>query len=278
MKKSQSGNSFQMKEAKYKLYYKERVSSPEIRHLVFGFLEFSIESNSSDPIPHEVFPDGCVSLIYRRNKRLNIEMFLLKGLSLKTFHTEVFADDIHWGLRLSPAACKEILRCDPEHIPTRPISDNKTLPHFLTGMLEKLSSCEKFGDAINIYEEHLSKLNISSDAIDDKVSKAVEIIKEKKGEIKITEIAKKMEISRRQLERRFRSCTGITPKQLARTYRLRATAINLIEKDMNWASRAAEMGFVDQSHLSHELETLTGRKPKSFKERIKYINHKDLIN
>jgi AraC-like DNA-binding protein len=230
-----------------------------------------------NPIPHEVFPDGCVSLLFRRNKRLNLEMLLIKGLSLKTFHTEVFSGDIHWGLKISPVACAKVLRFNPKELKTQPVSDRKLVPHFLTGILPEFSGCQTFEEAISIYENRLRKLKITKEAIDEKVAKAVRIIEKEKGEIKVGEIADKLEISRRQLERRFKKCSGITPKQLTRTYRLRATSINLLEKDMNWASRAAEMGFSDQSHLYHELENLTGRTPKSFKEHIQYVNHQDLI-
>jgi AraC-like DNA-binding protein len=266
-----------MNETDHKFFYKEVLPNPSIDHLVFGFFEFSIESDSPEPIPHEVFPDGCVSILYRCNKRLNLEFFLVKGLSLETFHTEVFGGDMHWGLKFSPVASAEILRCDPKDIPTQPVLDDKLLPHLLAGVSEQLSKCETFEDAVRVYTERLEGLEIPKAKIDKNVARAIEIIREKKGEVKIAEIAESLEIGRRQLERRFRKCSGITPKQLARTYRLRATAINLLEKDMNWANRAAEMGFSDQSHLSHELETLTGRSPKSFKERIKHVDHQDLI-
>lgn len=266
-----------MKEIDFKFYYKELLPNSEIAHLVKGFFEFSINSDSPKPIPHEVFPDGCISLLFRRNKNINLEIFLIKGLSLETFHTEVLNGDIHWGLKISPAACSKVLRCDPNKIQTQPVFDDSVLPHLLGDITEKLADCENFEQAVEVYENSLKELNISKDDIDTEVIKAVKIIESNKGELKIAELTDELEISRRQLERRFKSCTGLTPKQFARTYRLRATAISLLEKDMKWANRAAEMGFADQSHLSHELENLTGRTPKSFKERIEYVDHEDLI-
>ncbi len=266
-----------MHENDFKFHYKEHPPKAEIEHLVFGFFEFKVESDSPKPIPHEVFPDGCVSILYRQNKKLDLEIFLLKGLSLETFHTEVFGGDIHWGVRFSPSACAEILRCDPKNVPTKPVFDNDTLPHLLVGVSKQLSKCQSFAEATSVYTEKLRSLEIPVEKIDKAVAKAFKIIEEQKGEIKIAEIAESLEISRRQFERRFRKCTGLTPKQFARTYRLRATAISLLEKDMNWASRAAEMGFADQSHLSHELENLTGRNPKAFKKRLEDIDYEDLI-
>ena len=267
-----------MGEKNYKFFYRENLPNPRIEHLIFGFFEFSIKSDSAAPLPHEVFPDGCVSILYRRNKNLNIELLLLKGISIETFRTEVFDNDIYWGFRILPAVSAKVLRCDPGEIPTQPVFSNDILPHLLADLLNQLRDCENFEEAIGVFTNKLENLQIPSDEVDEEITRAVDIIKNKNGEIKIAEIADKIGLSRRQLERRFKKCSGISPKQLARTYRLRATAINLLEKDMNWANRAAEMGFTDQSHLTAEIKSLTGQKPKSFEKKIKTnINYEKLI-
>ena len=257
--------------------YNEISSTPEIAHLAFCFFEFSIESKSSAPIPHEVFPDGCISLLYRRNKRLNLNLLLIKGLSLETFHTEVFTGDIHWGVKFSPAACAKILRCDPKDVLTQPVFDEKILPHLTFDLLDKLNKCKDFGESITVFEELLKNLKIKKNEVDDKITNAIKLIEKHKGEAKISEVADYVDLSTRQLERRFRNNTGVTPKQFSRVCRLRATAINLIENDMNWANRAAEMGFADQAHLTKEISSMTGRSPKSFEKKIKDVEYDELI-
>lgn len=260
-----------------KFQYKE-ISPPEkISHLVFCFFEFLVKGNSPAPIPHEVFPDTFVSLLYRRNKKLDLNLLLVKGLSLETFHTEVFAGDIHWGIKFSPAASAKILRCDPKDVLTQPVSNKEVLPHLTSGLLDELNNSENFQDSIKVFENVLKGLGVKKSEIDKKVAKAAKIIEKSKGEVKISEVAEIINLSRRQLERRFRKNSGLTLKQFARICRLRATAINLIEDDMNWANRAAEIGFADQAHLTHELSNLTGRSPKSFEKRIKDFEYDELI-
>ena len=264
-------------DADIKFQYNEMLPPEEISHLLFCFFEFTIEGNSSAPTPHEVFPDGCVSLMYRRNEKLGINLLLLKGLSLETFHTEVFAGDIHWGIKLSPAACAKVLRCDPKDIPTQPLFDNKILSHLTTNLSSKLSKCDNFQESVAIFKEVLINLDIAKSEIDKKIIKAIKLIEEYNGEAKISEVAEAVNLSTRQLERLFRKSSGLTPKQFSRVCRFRATSINLIETDMNWANRAAEMGFTDQAHLTRELSSLTGRSPKSFEKKIKDFEYDDLI-
>ncbi len=257
--------------------YSEVLPSREISHLVFCFFKFTIDSADSAPIPFEIFPDGRISLLYRRNKRLNLNLLLVKGLGLEAFHTKVFADDLHWGVKFSPASSAKILRCDPKTIPTQPMANNKLMPHLTQGLLRKLGKCKNFQESVSIFENMLRNLQIEKSEVDSKIAKAVELIEESSGEAKISEIAESVNLSARQLERRFRKNSGMTPKQFSRVYRLRATAINLIETDINWASRAAELGFTDQAHLARELSSLTGRSPKAFAKRVKDIEYDDLV-
>jgi transcriptional regulator GlxA family with amidase domain len=142
------------------------------------------------------------------------------------------------------------------------------------GLLEKLADCNDFSEAIVVFETKIKSLELKLKAIDRKITDAVKIIEESKGEIKIFELAEQINLSVRQLQRRFRKSSGLSPKQYVRARRIRATAVNLvIENKLNWATRAAEMGFTDQAHLNHEFLTLTGRTPNSFAEKVKHIEH-----
>ena len=145
-------------------------------------------------------------------------------------------------------------------------------------LAEKLNACENFDEAVAVYENRLKKTDFGKNSFDEITAQAVKIIEEIGGEIKIAELAKRLNLSVRQLERRFKASSGLSPKQFARTRRIRATAVGLVENsNMNWANRAAEMGFSDQSHLVHEFVSVTKRSPNSFAEKVKEIEHGNLI-
>ena len=96
------------------LFYRECPPPPEVRHLVLSFWEFAVRAGArKSPIMHEIFPDGCISLVYRRNDALNIRGFSVSELHPRSIVFPVFNGDIFWGARLSPAACAGLLGCDP---------------------------------------------------------------------------------------------------------------------------------------------------------------------
>jgi AraC-like DNA-binding protein len=263
------------------LFYRESNAPAEIAHLVWSFWEFRVRADAPGPLVHEVFPDGCVSLLYFCNKKFGYDGLAFTPLSLKTIVTEVYPGSFCWGMRLAPAACSEILRYNSgdRGAPAAIALDSPgAAPHLTAGLAEKLRSCKDFDEAMKVFCGLIAGIDISSERIDDKIAEAVNIIENSNGEIKIADIAKTLALSARQFERRFRKCAGLTAKQFARARRMRAAAVSVVENDkLSWADRAAENGFTDQSHLNHEFISLTGRSPNSFAEKVSKIEHGNLI-
>lgn len=263
-----------------KLFYRELAPEAALSHLVFSFWEFTVRTDDPAPIAHEIFPDGCISIAYRRNERLGISGLVTTSLNKRSIVVPVFAGDVFWGMRLSPAACAFILGSDPA----------KMTNHFWSGepdtvefgfldheLLSGLAAAASLNDAAEIFGRRLIGLGIERVAVDSRVLTAVAVIEASRGEIRIAAVAEEVGLSVRQFERRFKKCSGLTPKQYARTRRLRAAAVVLAGDDrVNWADRAAELGFADQAHLAHEFTAITGRSPKSLARKVKTIEHGNL--
>ncbi len=263
------------------LHYREAAPAEEIAHLVWSFWEFRVSEDAPGPLPHEIFPDGCISLFYFCNKKYGYDGLMFSSLRLETFVTQVQPGNLYWGMRLAPAACAQVLGCDPANVPDGPpavVSGGATASQLTGGLHEKLGACGDFSRAMKVFGDALKKLNISPETVDEKVAETVRLIEISSGEIKVAELAAAVNLSTRQLERRFRKTTGFTPKQFIRARRIRAAAVSVVENaEMNWADRAAETGFTDQSHLTHEFVSLTGRSPGSFAENVGKIEHGDLV-
>lgn len=262
------------------LFYREIAPSADVSPFVLSFWEFAVADGDFPPVQHEIFPDGCVSLFFHRNKKYNFEKFIFafNGLSLESHITQVFPTDIFWGMRFSPASCAFVLGENPANFIDLRMTEAKRFPPLTEGISEKLKTCESFEEAVSVYENRLRDLKFDINSYDSKIAQAVKIIEEKGGEIKISELAARLDLSSRQFERRFKKSSGLSPKQFSRTRRIRATAMDLVENNnINWANRAAEMGFADQAHLTHEFVSLTKRSPNSFAEKVKQIEHGNLI-
>jgi AraC-like DNA-binding protein len=260
-------------------HYREILPPVDLEHLVLSFWEFTVDAEAGGPLDHEIFPDGCISLLYRRNRRMGFSVLVTTGLHTRSITVPVFGGDVFWGLRLSPAAAGRVLGFDPgameKHLwegiePEYGIFD--------AAFLSKLAGCEDLESAGEVFASRLRARAIRPDDIDRKVQAAVALIEQSAGEVRVAAIAAAVDLSLRQFERRFKRSGGLSPKQYARNRRLRAAAAVLAGHDkVNWAERAAAMGFADQAHLAHEVSSITGNSPKTLARKVKKIDHGTLV-
>ena len=83
------------------------------------------------------------------------------------------------------------------------------------------------------------------------------------GKLSISELSKRNHISVRQLERKFKSQIGISPKEYSNIIRFQ-NALNIIKNSCEKRSLldiAFECGYYDHSHLNNEIKRNTGLSP-----------------
>lgn len=254
------------------MFYREAPPSPQLGKIVFSFWELIVRTDRAEPITHEVFPDGFVILLYYRNRKFSLQRLLVAELAHKTKKVPVYDGDLYWGVRISPAICRELLGANVDLSQTVPAQIIPNFAALVPELLNDLNKCENFDEAIRVFED-LGR-RFENLPVDEKIAEAVRFIEEKRAQTRVAEIAAAIGLSVRQFERRFLRSAGLTPKQFLRARRLRATAADLvINADSNWAQRAAEFGFSDQAHLTHEFTTVTERSPASFAETVSRIEH-----
>lgn len=104
-----------------------------------------------------------------------------------------------------------------------------------------------------------------TETIDRIVKSTVETILTANGQLSIDELSKQTNINRRQLERKFSSAIGLSPKQLSKTIRLQATLKMLLNKKFtSLTALAYENEYYDQAHFIKDFKELTGFTPKEF--------------
>ncbi len=74
-------------------------------------------------------------------------------------------------------------------------------------------------------------------------------------------------VSSTHLARRFKQLVGVTPKRLARTYRLTSTVLAINPAGpVDWGGLATGAGYFDQAHFGHEFREFTGLTPTRYVE------------
>ena len=97
--------------------------------------------------------------------------------------------------------------------------------------------------------------------MDARVEEAVAILDAQDGDIRITDVATRIDLGMRNLQGRFLATVGMTAKEYARVRRLRALLQAFDNRDASMAQMAADRGFADQAHAGHDVRRLTGTTP-----------------
>ena len=91
-------------------------------------------------------------------------------------------------------------------------------------------------------------------------TRAVALILASRGGMRVDEIAHRLAVSRRQLERAFSAGLGIGPKLHSRIVRLQAALVEIGDAERRaGVETALAAGYFDQSHLLRDFRALAGR-------------------
>jgi AraC-like DNA-binding protein len=97
------------------------------------------------------------------------------------------------------------------------------------------------------------------------VDRAMEMIRKTNGRVSVEQMARKMGITRRHLERVFRRYAGPSPKMMCRIFRF-SHFLHLLmgSLDRSWVSLSLKAGFFDQAHLIRDFRLFAGHSPDAF--------------
>jgi AraC-like DNA-binding protein len=99
--------------------------------------------------------------------------------------------------------------------------------------------------------------------------KASQLLYLYKGNLRIDQLAVSLNMTKRTLERKFETTTGLTPKTMAKVFRFNKVKNELmLDPYTNLTSLAYQYNYFDQSHFIHEFKQITGHSPSSFSKEV----------
>lgn len=85
----------------------------------------------------------------------------------------------------------------------------------------------------------------------------------------VEQLAAAFHLSKRSLQRLFRTYIGLSPKWLIRCHRLQEALAQIEGADaIDWAQMALSLGYFDQAHFIGEFKAITGRSPTQYQREL----------
>ena len=187
------------------------------------------------------------------------------GPQVAVFETELRPGDRFLGLRFWPHAGAATLGLSAEELVGRNVPLAELGPEWAARAerLESIALGEGEAVAGELMRLLAEMVGDPPPDLDEAAGTAVARLVESGGRASGEELAAEAGLSERQLQRRFRRATGLSPKRFARIRRFREAAASLLgEAPPEWAAVADAAGYADQAHLCREFRQLVGLSPE----------------
>lgn len=234
--------------------YREYAPSERLKAFVECF--WSLEP--SEPVPaYPVLPDGCVDIVY--SPASDSQARVVGAMT----HARTFAlgrGERQLGVRFRPGMAPCVLR-----VPGAETTDQSIALSDLWGtkgdqLTEQLAGAASVDECIGLIETHLP-----DPARPGEIQRLCAAIVQRRGQVRVDDLAFDTGMSARQLRRLFLEQVGLSPKHFCRVIRFRNGAAQLAESNRgDWVQVALDCGYYDQAHFINEFRDLSGFTPGEF--------------
>ncbi len=228
-----------------------------------------------NPEKQRIVPDGCMEMIFHYGdlykQYLDDGSYIIQPKSFvfgqitqpldiePTGETGIFAIRFH-PEGFTPFTNISIAEMENRAVPLQELFSQDGL-HLEKAIFNAFSNEER----VKIIESFLLNRLITSETVDNIAKSCVELIVQLNGLLSVDELSEQIKINRRQLERKFSSTIGLSPKQLSKIIRLQTALKMLTNKQFsNLTSVAYESDYYDQAHFIKDFKEFTGMSPKKF--------------
>jgi AraC-like DNA-binding protein len=254
--------------------YQVYTPSQELEPFVKCFWSLD-DDEKKEPVKQRVLPDGCMEMIFHYGDPYR--QHFDDGSSIIQPRSFVFGQITKYieiaptgnsgiiSARFLPDGIGPFIKMQVTQLENKAVSLNQIFNKEGNILEKEVINATNNADRIRLIETFLLSKLTEQTTIDTITKSCVSIIFQSQGQIGIAALARKTNINRRNMERRFTSVIGISPKQLAKVARLQATLKMLAQKrSTNLTEIAYENGYFDQAHFIKDFKEFTGLNPKSF--------------
>jgi AraC-like DNA-binding protein len=132
---------------------------------------------------------------------------------------------------------------------------------------EQLMEVSNFQMRVKVMENYFLRklMNKTQNYALQRVSGAIGLMNVQYGSSSIESLAYKVCVSRKQLERTFKECVGLSPGQFNRVLRFqRSLHFKQCMPELSLTALAHEAGYFDQPYMVNEYKALSGLTPKQY--------------
>jgi AraC-like DNA-binding protein len=235
--------------------YREHSPSPALRPFVECYWTHSAPAAAGEAV--RILPDGCCDLLF---DGATGEARLIGAMTAAQTFTVDAPIDL-FAVRFRPGGLHRLVRASLAQFTDREERLLDVIGDWREPA-ERALSRDGRADRIRILDAEL--LRRLAAAPRDGIDHAIDQLADRRGNLRIDDLADQVGISRQWFARGVLARCGVGPRLLGRILRFRAAAAELAAGDRP-AAVAARCGYADQAHLCRDVREFAGTTPTSLR-------------
>ena len=166
------------------------------------------------------------------------------------------------GIRLHPHGAAALLEQPQEMLVGTTIGLDALGPRLARALNETRARTDSVEIAAQLVQRSLEAL-VDDSRVDRRVAVAVGYISASRGCMTVDDLARRVGLTPRHLERRFKTTVGLSPKRLARITRFQRAlrVLETLDSPQRGTATAALCGYADQAHFIRDFREMAGCPP-----------------
>ncbi|HAS40476.1 MAG TPA: hypothetical protein DCS93_08355 [Microscillaceae bacterium] len=134
----------------------------------------------------------------------------------------------------------------------------------IASFTQKMESCTHVEEKFRAMEAFILKNLLQKDLT--LITKIVQLIEQQSGDVKVDEIAHRLEVSSRTIRNHFYHYVGCSPKTYIELVKLKKAVYQLNFSEHSLTNISYDSNYFDQSHFIKSLKKFTGKSPKEIQK------------
>ena len=210
---------------------------------------------------HRIVPDGCIDIVFVRKTPTAGYQAHVVGTMTRPIFEDLTDHPDYVGIRFAPGGFGCFFRIRPSDLTDRIVALES--PPTWAVAAEQIANTDDIQGRLGILQEHLSA-QFRSETQNPVIQQIVATIVARRGNVAVTELARRAAWSPRHLRRMFGESIGVGPKTFCRIVRFKDALRALRHRrKQNLLRVALDAGYYDQAHFIHEFNSFYGASPSA---------------
>jgi AraC-like DNA-binding protein len=265
--------------------YVEFPPRPDLAHLVKCVWNYEASAEETAGRPERIVPDGNPEFVVHygapfseitpeRGKEPQPHAFLMGQMTRPLTLDPSQGTPGIVGVRFHPAGMRAMIGAAMDDFTDHHLKVEDLAPRATTLLIERMATSLNSAGRAAIIQDFVADFAARHARFQDQaVQQWTARLTHAKGALSVATLAQEAGLSTRQLERRFLSQVGISPRQYANVVRFRSVFDLLTPcKRPAWAALAAGAGYFDQSHMIRDFQRFLGCSPSAFLSQLRGLS------